>query len=166
MKAKEKQRKFSSLDGLADFLNFDFEFGDSQEVKKESRKYQLLSLPASLWAWDPDDAKAANKAKKLHSELKRDLEPIIPPAKADSPTEAYLQIEKLLKKINKMKFQTGWAVNPVDYRFDSAGSKGDDFELARKTPADLEKTKTGRLPETPVLSRRLCVWRRQSGYLP
>jgi len=140
---KNPRSNLSGLEALADFLNFNHDSGDAEVFKDLQQKYSLppLILSASLWDWNVEDSKAANKAKKLHSELKRDLEPIIPPAKADNPTEAYDRIEKLLKKINNMKFQTGWAVDSVEYTMMQLGDpQAEKYELVRKEPEELLKT--------------------------
>jgi hypothetical protein len=144
MEREETGFSFISLKSLADFLNFSFVLMDSTTL--DALRYQYgqwpVSLAASLWTWDPDDAVSENDACNLQQELQRDLTPIIPPAKVDNPTEAYKRIDKLFKKINDVGLHTGWSIDPVEHTWAPVrhSSEFGAFELIKKAPVKKRET--------------------------
>ena len=104
----------SALEVLVDFLNFNFDPDDEDEPELQGKLLRVKygwpmnnTMAGELWAWN-FNTKTVRKVEKLQKELLSILIPIVPPARADSVTEADDRIWKLLQEIGKFEFQTGW----------------------------------------------------------
>jgi len=131
----------SSLHSLVDFLNFEFDSDDVDELERLKQKYEprtdtfegKLLAPARLWQWKYG-TKAAREADRLQKKIRGILIPIISPARADNATKAYHRIQRLFKEINKFEFQTKWDVRAILYHWEE--SEFADFELFKGKPQD------------------------------
>jgi hypothetical protein len=127
MRVTKKSAERDDLIGLkvlAMVLNFDFEAGSPRDLERLKRlsPYDFANVEWVLTKGDPDDKKRANG---IREELRADLEPIIPPEKEVSVTEAYGRIHRLLEKINKIESKTIWGVEPVDYKWVESDENGE-----------------------------------------
>jgi hypothetical protein len=134
-----KQRK--ELDGLkvlAAILNFDWERGEAEHLKKLinaiSPMYFILIVG--------DGLKDRGNAKSVQEELKADLLPIVAPEGDIDPEAAYRRIRKLLRKLNEIPTHTVWDIEPIEYEwqpvFKSGAEEPYDYKLFRLPPDEVE----------------------------
>jgi hypothetical protein len=135
-KKKSAQLDNSPLKILADFLNFDFKKDDPAKLKGKDGGHMLAFLH-----WPGDE-----EAKQLQAEIRGELTVIVPPAKTQTPEEAYRLLEALVRKINKMGLNPEWNLESVDYEIDGYNdSKTGKFELALHEKSAREKTEVYKL---------------------
>src|SRR5262245_30226219 len=110
MGEKSSNLPSSSLNILANFLNFEFAADQPSKLKDKDAAHMLTFLH-----WLSDE-----EAKKLQTEIRGELTAIVPPAKAQTQKEAYRLLEALVRKINKMGLNPEWNLEAVDYGADGS----------------------------------------------
>jgi hypothetical protein len=100
---KKLKTRFSYLDLLTRFLNFDFGSGDARQIKKffRDRLVEARFLPNQ-------------KARRLQIKLKQELLPIIAPKDRPDRQKAEERLSRLVARINKMVFKPTWSVEFID----------------------------------------------------
>ncbi len=119
------KKEAPSLAVLADFLNFNFETGDPNELTNKS-----LYHTVEFMNWNLNSKEGIEEGKQLQSEILDDLIPIIPPAMSNYPKESYELIDRLIHKINGMGLIPEWGLEPVGYRWVQVGDpEAAEFDL-------------------------------------
>jgi hypothetical protein len=96
----------SPLQILADFLNFDFKNGDPAKLKDKDAGHMVAFL-----YWPSEE-----EVQELQAEMRGELAAIVPPAKTQTPEEAYILLDALVRKINKMGLNPEWNLEAVGYQ--------------------------------------------------
>jgi hypothetical protein len=104
---KKSKTRFSYLDLLSRFLNFDFGSGDARELKKFFRD----SLVIMDIQFPPNQ-----KARRLQTKLKQELLPIIAPQDRPDVEQAERRLSRLVARINKIGFRPTWSVDFIPER--------------------------------------------------
>jgi len=98
----------SGLESLVYFMNLDLDTTREEDVIEDPISW--VHLPGMLRS-----ARGKMKAKRLQSELRRDLMPLVNPTKEyDLLDEAFDLLDKLVTKIDKMNLRSHWVGMPVD----------------------------------------------------
>jgi ribosomal protein S27AE len=106
------------LKELADFLNFEF---------NETLPFELVAerpFWVAVYLEDP----TGTKARTLKEEMEQYLLPVVLENKL-TKKEAYRLVNNLIQRINQMKLESTWAVEPIGYRWEDA----EDNEVPQKT---------------------------------
>jgi len=100
---KKSKTRFSYLDLLSRFLNFDFGSEDARQIKKFFRDWLVEAR------FPPNQ-----KARRLQTKLKRELLPIIAPQDRPDRQKAEERLSRLVARINKIVLRPTWSVESVD----------------------------------------------------
>jgi hypothetical protein len=100
---KKSKTRFSYLDFLTRFVNFDFRSGDAREIKKFFRDWLIEAR------FPPNQ-----KARRLQTKLKQELLPIIAPKDRPDRQKAEERLSRLVSRINKIVFRPTWSVEFID----------------------------------------------------
>src|SRR5262245_58881885 len=125
------------LNFLATILNFDFESGDLQDLKRKLAQH-------SRWYWalintlcgkgGPDFKTVANLTR---AELRTQLEKLVSPNQKVGSLEASNTIDALLDVINNVEYKTEWCLDPVEYEYFQKDGPEFGFDFARKDTKDI-----------------------------
>jgi hypothetical protein len=135
-KKKSAQPINSPLQILADFLNFDFQKDDLEKLKDKDAAHMLAFMH-----WPSE-----REVQRLQAEIQGELTAIVPPAKTQTPEEAYGLLEALVSKINKMRLNPEWNLEAIDYEAGGyVDPKTGKYELELHKRSEREKSEVYKL---------------------
>jgi len=108
-----QERRQTSVQALADFLNFNFESDDLEELKQKNREFSYIL--------ERSERKLRRDAGVVQAETLNDLAPIVWPANALEPFETWQLLGRLVWKINRIGYKPSWVINFADYEFSEKG---------------------------------------------
>jgi hypothetical protein len=133
---KSAQLINSPLKILADFLNYDFKTDDPAKLKGKDAGHMLAFMH-----WSSEE-----EVQTLQAEIRGELTAIVPPAKTQTPEEAYGLLEALVRKVNKMGLNPEWNLEAVDYEVGGYNDpKTGKFELELDKKSVREKSEVYKL---------------------
>lgn len=103
---RRPEPRAKNLEFVVDFLNFDFESRDIEELAN-SRVHLLL--------YGLNKPGALETAKKIQAEVRDDVLPLIAAEESLDPSDAYLLLDRFVGKVNKLRIVPEWGLEPVDY---------------------------------------------------
>jgi hypothetical protein len=133
-KNSNQKPRATDVDFIADFLNADFDAGDVDDLASGDPAFSLF--------YDLTNLGALGSAKKVQTEVRADLLLLITNAEAVDPSDAYLLLDRLVEKVNKLGLLPQWGVEPVDHDVGVDGSDPKNLQpilVEKEDPAEVKE---------------------------